>query len=75
MPSPIRKVWSRDARIKRTLAVVAEGVERDEQCEHLRQLGCDAVQGYLISRPMPAAEVSQWMSRAEAPHDIADDER
>ncbi|HKR38302.1 MAG TPA: EAL domain-containing protein [Paraburkholderia sp.] len=48
------------------LAVVAEGVERDEQCEYLRKLGCDAVQGYLISRPMPANEVSEWLSRAEA---------
>jgi diguanylate cyclase (GGDEF)-like protein len=48
------------------LAVVAEGVERDEQCEYLRELGFDAVQGYLISRPMPADEVAQWLSRADA---------
>jgi diguanylate cyclase (GGDEF)-like protein len=48
------------------LAVVAEGVERDEQYEYLRELGCDAIQGYLISRPMPADEVAQWLCRAEA---------
>jgi diguanylate cyclase (GGDEF)-like protein len=47
------------------LAVVAEGVEREEQCEYLRELGCDAVQGYLISRPMPANEMTHWLSRAE----------
>ncbi|MFT0172206.1 putative bifunctional diguanylate cyclase/phosphodiesterase [Paraburkholderia mimosarum] len=48
------------------LTVVAEGVEREEQSEYLRELGCDAVQGYLISRPMPANEVTPWLSRAEA---------
>jgi diguanylate cyclase (GGDEF)-like protein len=47
------------------IAVVAEGVERDEQCEYLRELGCDAIQGYLLSRPMPANEVTHWLSRAE----------
>ncbi len=35
---------------------VAEGVERPETLERLRELGCDQVQGYLFSRPMPAEE-------------------
>jgi diguanylate cyclase (GGDEF)-like protein len=39
------------------LDVVAEGVERHEQVEVLRALGCDFAQGFLISKPMPAAEV------------------
>ncbi|WP_206996908.1 putative bifunctional diguanylate cyclase/phosphodiesterase [Trinickia mobilis] len=43
------------------LSVVAEGIERDDQCEYLRELGCDAIQGYLISRPMPANEVAGWL--------------
>lgn len=47
------------------LAVVAEGVEREDQFECLRELGCDAIQGYLISRPMSENEVAQWLSRAE----------
>jgi diguanylate cyclase (GGDEF)-like protein len=34
------------------LAVVAEGVERDSQLEQLRELGCDAAQGYAIGRPV-----------------------
>ncbi|HUA47090.1 MAG TPA: EAL domain-containing protein [Solirubrobacteraceae bacterium] len=34
------------------LAVVAEGVERDAQLEQLRELGCDAAQGYAIGRPV-----------------------
>lgn len=39
------------------LTVVAEGVERPEQLEALRALGCDAVQGYLLGRPVPAAQL------------------
>lgn len=38
------------------LKVVAEGVETDEQCGRLALLGCDEIQGYLLSRPV-AAEV------------------
>lgn len=37
------------------LQVVAEGVETTEQLEFLRAQDCDEVQGYLISRPVPAA--------------------
>jgi len=36
------------------LEVVAEGVETRAQLEHLRRLGCDMIQGYLVSRPVPA---------------------
>ncbi|MFP3713063.1 putative bifunctional diguanylate cyclase/phosphodiesterase [Puerhibacterium sp. TATVAM-FAB25] len=41
------------------LTVVAEGVERAAQLERLRELGCDAAQGYLISRPRPAPDLEQ----------------
>ena len=39
------------------LEVVAEGVDAEEQVRILDQLGCDQMQGYLISKPLPPAEV------------------
>ena len=39
------------------LVVTAEGVERPEQLEWLRARGCDEVQGFLLAKPMPAAEL------------------
>lgn len=41
------------------LRVVAEGVETEAQLDRLVGLGCDAVQGYLVSRPVPADEVQR----------------
>jgi len=40
------------------LRVVAEGVETARQEEFLRALGCDAMQGYWISHPLPAEEIA-----------------
>jgi len=40
------------------LSVTGEGVETAEQLAHLRGLGCDNAQGYLLGRPMPAAQAT-----------------
>ncbi len=46
------------------LTVVAEGVENRDVWERLVALGCDAVQGYYLSRPIPAVELTDWLSRS-----------
>jgi diguanylate cyclase (GGDEF)-like protein len=44
------------------LEVVAEGVETPEQLALLRAFGCDQVQGYLISKPLPLAELVEYLT-------------
>jgi len=45
--------------------VVAEGVETEDVMNELRQLGCDVVQGYHVSRPVPAAEFETWLKQRQ----------
>ncbi len=45
------------------LRVVAEGVETEEQAAFLRDNNCDEMQGYLFSRPVPAAEIEELIKR------------
>ncbi len=42
------------------MCVVAEGVETQAQAQVLRELGCDEVQGWWISRPMAGADFASW---------------
>jgi diguanylate cyclase (GGDEF)-like protein/PAS domain S-box-containing protein len=56
------------------LAVIAEGVENVEQLDYLRRHGCDEIQGYYFSRPLPAEQFEQLLhQRLALPTPSADD--
>jgi diguanylate cyclase (GGDEF)-like protein len=55
------------------IVVVAEGVESEEILRRLSAFDCDLAQGFTLSRPVPAEELTQWLaeqvpSRATKPH-------
>ncbi len=43
------------------LRTVAEGAEKESHVAVLQGLGCDCVQGYVLARPMPAAQFAEWV--------------
>ena len=45
------------------LSVIAEGVESQAQADFLGSEGCDEIQGYLISQPLPAAAFQEFVER------------
>jgi diguanylate cyclase (GGDEF)-like protein len=49
-----------------SMTTVAEGVETTDHLERVAAAGCDAVQGYLFSRPVPASEVLAVIERIDA---------
>ena len=53
------------------LSVLAEGVETEGQLEKLREEGCDEVQGYLFSRPVPAADFEKMLRHGVDAHKAA----
>jgi len=48
------------------LDIVAEGVETESQADFLASCGCSMAQGFLFSRPEPAARISAWMQERRA---------
>jgi diguanylate cyclase (GGDEF)-like protein len=47
------------------MEVVAEGVETEEQARSLTELGCEELQGFLFSPPVPAAEFERFLTRSK----------
>ncbi|MDH3918393.1 MAG: GGDEF domain-containing phosphodiesterase, partial [Rhodospirillales bacterium] len=49
------------------LKVIAEGVEMEEQVTYLRSKGCDELQGFLFSQPLPARDFARWLTSWKRP--------
>lgn len=52
------------------LSTTAEGVEKEEQAVLLRSMGCASLQGYLFSRPKPAAELGRFLKKNVVKKDV-----
>ena len=64
------------------MSVLAEGVESDKQLNVVRDYGCSGVQGFVVSKPMPANAIAAYLGQSqdeaaqeEGPTDPADSER
>lgn len=62
-----RKIITNLINLSRDLGmdVVAEGVETKEQFDFLLETGCDYIQGYYCARPVPAAEYTSLLEKAD----------
>ncbi|MBK6999774.1 MAG: bifunctional diguanylate cyclase/phosphodiesterase [Rhodoferax sp.] len=52
-----------------TLKTIAEGIETAQQRDLLKQLGCNMIQGYLLSRPLPFSAIIDWLNARGQPQD------
>ena len=48
-----------------SVPVIAEGVETEEQLRSLKEMGCDIVQGFYFSKPVPASEFEKYFKENE----------
>ena len=48
------------------LKVIAEGVDEEEQAKSLERLRCDEIQGFLFSKPLPFARMTEMLAAAQA---------
>jgi EAL domain-containing protein (putative c-di-GMP-specific phosphodiesterase class I) len=51
--------------------VIAEGVEKKEQMELLKTLGCDIIQGYYFSKPLPSDEFYELIEKQQKENEYA----
>lgn len=45
------------------ISVVAEGIETDDQLKLATDVGAESIQGFLISRPLSASQLTEWVKR------------
>jgi EAL domain-containing protein (putative c-di-GMP-specific phosphodiesterase class I) len=55
-----------DLGLRLGLRVVAEGVETPTARRRLADLRCDVLQGYVVARPLPEAQLRAWVARRAA---------
>jgi diguanylate cyclase (GGDEF)-like protein len=48
---------------------IAEGVESPAVWQRLNELGCDEIQGYVLTKPLPAADLDAWLDDWQRSHD------
>ena len=53
------------------MSVVAEGVEDQADWDFVRKRGCDIAQGYFIAKPMPAADLPNWIQSWQTTYGIS----
>ncbi|MBC7559736.1 MAG: EAL domain-containing protein [Dermatophilaceae bacterium] len=53
------------------IRTIAEGVETVKQLEAFRRPGCDGVQGFLMSRPVPGSQVPAMLGLVQKPATLA----
>ncbi|QQN73978.1 bifunctional diguanylate cyclase/phosphodiesterase [Croceicoccus sp. YJ47] len=54
------------------METLAEGVENRNQLAILRREGCESIQGFLLSRPMPVCDMKDWLNRRNARNFVTD---
>ena len=71
-----RKIIKSIVVMAKTLGVhtLAEGAETEEQVDFLKNMGCEKIQGYFYSRPLPWADIERWMTERNVEMESAAEE-